>query len=74
MRFVTLFTVALVLAGLPDEVRAQRNQKKFDDFVKSSPAVGDAFPELAVCTSDGRPFQTSGLRGNFTVLTFGCLT
>ena len=74
MRRLTVIVVALVLTGASEEVRAQRNQKKFDDFVKSRPAVGDSLPELVVYTPDGKPFQTADLRGHYTVLTFGCLT
>ncbi len=74
MRCVILLALALVLIASPVEVHAQRNQKKFEDFVKSSPAVGDSLPELAVWTPDGKPFQTADLRGHYTVLTFGCLT
>jgi cytochrome oxidase Cu insertion factor (SCO1/SenC/PrrC family) len=74
VRCVTLLVAVLIVTGLSADVRAQRNQKKFDDFVKSRPAVGDAFPDLSVSTPDGKPFQTADLRGHYTVVTFGCLT
>jgi len=74
MRCVILLGLVLVFVSLPMEARSQGNQKKFDDFVKASPAVGDSLPELSVFTSDGKPFQTADLHGHYTVLTFGCLT
>jgi cytochrome oxidase Cu insertion factor (SCO1/SenC/PrrC family) len=74
MRSVILFGLVLVFISLPVEVRSQGNRKKFDDFVKDRPAVGDALPELSVYTPDGKPFQTADLRGHYTVLTFGCMT
>ena len=74
MRCVSLLVVVLVFAAFSAEAHAQRNLKKDAEFVTTSPAAGDPVPEVTVFTPDGREFNTSELRGHYTVLTFGCLT
>ena len=37
-------------------------------------AVRIEAPHVAVVTPDGAAFKTTGLRGHYTVLVFGCLT
>ena len=73
MRNPFLLAMSL-LACMSAEVWAQRNPKKEAEFLTTRPVVGDALPELAVYTPDGKEFKTADLRGNYTVLTFGCLT
>jgi cytochrome oxidase Cu insertion factor (SCO1/SenC/PrrC family) len=48
--------------------------KEDPEWVKKSPTIGDKLPELTVYTADGKEFETSSLRGQYTVLAFGCLT
>jgi cytochrome oxidase Cu insertion factor (SCO1/SenC/PrrC family) len=48
--------------------------KEDPEFVKKSPTIGDALPDLTVYSADGKEFKTSSLRGQYTVLSFGCLT
>jgi cytochrome oxidase Cu insertion factor (SCO1/SenC/PrrC family) len=36
--------------------------------------VGMPFPEKSVYDAEGKPFELSRLRGNYSVLVFGCLT
>jgi hypothetical protein len=43
-------------------------------FVKKSPTLGEPFPELTAYDIEGKSFDLSGLRGNVTVVTFGCMT
>lgn len=74
MRYPFLLMLALAIAAIPADARAQRNPKKDEEFVKARPAVGDPLPEVTVSTPDGKPFETARLRGGYTVLTFGCLT
>jgi cytochrome oxidase Cu insertion factor (SCO1/SenC/PrrC family) len=64
---------ALLLAALPGAAAAQAGRED-PEWVKSSPAVGEPFPDLTVYTADGKEFKTSSLRGHYTVLAFGCLT
>jgi cytochrome oxidase Cu insertion factor (SCO1/SenC/PrrC family) len=73
MRLVFRFVLALLAAALPAAALAQP-KKSEEDFVKQKPAVGDALPELTVYSPDGKEVKTSSLRGQFVVLTFGCLT
>jgi cytochrome oxidase Cu insertion factor (SCO1/SenC/PrrC family) len=36
--------------------------------------VGMPFPDKSVYDAEGKPFELSRLRGNYSVLVFGCLT
>lgn len=74
IRYTSIFALIFASTFTVSEVQAQRSQKKDADFIKSRPAVGDSLPDARVATSDGNPFQTGSLRGNYTVLVFGCLT
>lgn len=38
------------------------------------PAAGTQLPSVAAFDENGQPFSTDQLRGNYTVLVFGCLT
>ena len=38
------------------------------------PAVGSILPTVSAFDEQGNAFSTSSLRGNYTVLVFGCLT
>ena len=68
-----LFAAALAVLAAPASALAQR-PKSDDDFVKAKPAVGDPIPELTVYDPSGKEVKTSALRGQYTVLVFGCLT
>ena len=69
-RFLTL-ACALGLATAP--VLAQKKQRE-EDFLNAKPLVGDTLPALTVYAPDGKEVKTADLRGQYTVLTFGCLT
>ena len=43
-------------------------------FLKASPRVGEALPELAGYDDGGKAFSLSQLKGGYRVLIFGCLT
>ncbi len=36
--------------------------------------VGTPLPDVSIFDETGQPFETSSLRGNYSVLVFGCLT
>jgi cytochrome oxidase Cu insertion factor (SCO1/SenC/PrrC family) len=76
MRFVSPFCLgfALLVGAVPGPALAQKEKKSEEEFVKEKPTIGDKLPDVAVYTPDGKEFQTSDLRGHYTVLTFGCLT
>ncbi len=69
MRWLSI--LLLVLAA--ERVSAQVGRED-PEWVKKSPTIGDAFPDLTVYTADGKEFKTTQLRGKYTVLAFGCLT
>ncbi|RMG35940.1 MAG: hypothetical protein D6725_11510 [Planctomycetota bacterium] len=43
-------------------------------FERSAPAVGALVPDVKGYTADGKPFSMRDLKGQYTVLVFGCLT
>ena len=66
--------VCLLMIGLwAGPVCAQAGRED-PEWVKQSPTIGDALPDLTVYTADGKELKTSSLRGHYTVLDFGCLT
>lgn len=56
-----------------DSSQSRRNQftRRFE---ASTPKLGDPLPDLAGYTADGVPLNLRSLRGQHTVLVFGCLT
>ena len=66
--------VAVLMAGLWAGPVSAQGGKEDPEWVKQSPTIGDALPDLTVYTADGKEFKTSSLRGHYTVLDFGCLT
>ena len=36
--------------------------------------VGSPMPEVTVFDAEGKPFDTKSLKGNYSVIVFGCLT
>ena len=49
-------------------------QERGQGALSGAPGVGDSLPDVQVYLSDGTPFSTGELKGNYTVLVFGCLT
>ena len=43
-------------------------------FEAASPAIGAPLPDLSAYDAEGREFKLSSLKGNYSVLVFGCLT
>lgn len=43
-------------------------------FAARSPKVGQLLPDVSAYDADGKPFKLSSLKGQYTVLVFGCLT
>ena len=73
MRSAILVAIGSLFLLLPAKAAGQ-GKKNEEDFVKEKPAVGDTMPDLTVYSPDGKEVKTSSLRGQYTVLTFGCLT
>lgn len=75
MRPTSLIAVVLFLAVVPLGAQAQqRMQEREQEFLETKPLIGESLPEVTIYSLDGSPFETSDLRGHYTVLTFGCLT
>ncbi|MEE3369411.1 MAG: hypothetical protein VX346_08720 [Planctomycetota bacterium] len=49
----------------------QAMQQRFD---RAAPELGSAFPDLRAYDHEGKEFSLNALRGQYTVLVFGCLT
>jgi len=43
-------------------------------FNESGPAIGEQLPDLRVYDADGKKFRLRSVKGQYTVLVFGCLT
>lgn len=66
--------LAVLVTGLVLGPVSAQPSKEDPEFLKKSPTIGDALPDLIVYSADGKEFKTSSLRGHYTVLSFGCLT
>jgi cytochrome oxidase Cu insertion factor (SCO1/SenC/PrrC family) len=53
-----------------DSPRERVNRK----FESNAPGIGEPLPDITVLDADGREFSLRSLRGEYTVLVFGCLT
>jgi cytochrome oxidase Cu insertion factor (SCO1/SenC/PrrC family) len=74
MRSSSFRLLCAMAAGLLAGPAFAQGGKEDPEWVKQSPTVGDAFPDLTVYAADGTEFKTSSLRGHYTVIDFGCLT
>ena len=75
----TLLPFTLLLASLvfaPSSVMAQQSprQSVVGNFEKGSPALGERLPDISGFDAKGNEFHLRSLKGNYTVLVFGCLT
>ena len=43
-------------------------------FERSAPALGELLPDVTGYDADGNEFKLSSLKGQYSVLVFGCLT
>jgi len=59
---------------MPNLAHAQQRKRDEAAFVRQRPAVGDLLPDVTVYDFNGQEVKTSSLRGQYVVLTFGCLT
>ncbi len=66
--------MAIAFACLANTGIAQNLREREEDFLKAPPHLGTEMPSVQVYTSDGKAFDTSQIKGHYTVLTFGCLT
>lgn len=73
MRSAILVAIGSLFLLFPAKAAGQ-GKKNEEDFLKEKPAIGDTIPDLTVYSPDGKEVKTSSLRGQYVVLTFGCLT
>jgi cytochrome oxidase Cu insertion factor (SCO1/SenC/PrrC family) len=74
MKTLAALGLVLFVSALPNQALAQQRRRDEAAFVKERPAVGEVLPNVTVYDVDGQKVETAGLRGHYTVLTFGCLT
>ncbi|MBM78997.1 MAG: hypothetical protein CMJ78_00185 [Planctomycetaceae bacterium] len=72
---------ALAVIGISVEVAYAQprpsgspRQSIVSNFERGSPAIGDALPDISGYDAKGKEFHLRSLKGNYTVLVFGCLT
>ncbi len=68
------FSWVIGFALCPGFAVAQRPMKKDDGFLQEKPRLGERVPDLVVYDSQGQEVKVESLRGQYTVLVFGCLT
>ena len=49
-------------------------QQRRDQFAKNLPAIGAPLPNVEIFDDRGQVLPTEQLKGNYTVLVFGCMT
>ncbi|MDA1049888.1 MAG: hypothetical protein O3C40_05345 [Planctomycetota bacterium] len=69
---VTLLSANVAL-GQPKQAPSARDGV-IQSFARKSPAVGEQLPHLNAYDAAGETIQLGDLKGNYTVLVFGCLT
>ncbi len=74
MRTRQLFLFACLSLASTLFAQRQNLKEREDDFATTRPLLGERLPDVGIYTAEGTPFQTSSLKGHYTVLTFGCLT
>jgi cytochrome oxidase Cu insertion factor (SCO1/SenC/PrrC family) len=67
------FLSAVVAVGQSRQDPSTR-EGVMQDFDRRSPAVGEPLPDLKAYNAAGETIQLGLLKGNYTVLVFGCLT
>ena len=71
--FLKMFFYFVLLSTLTSTATlGQGNREQI--FLQASPSIGDPIPELVAFDENGNSFDLASLRGNYTVLVFGCLT
>ena len=74
-RFSPLWALMGILLAAPLWGQPGRNETAAARaFVEKAPTLGEPFPNLTVYNAEGESFDLARLRGNITVVTFGCMT
>lgn len=59
----------LIVSVFPVSIHAQRSSSR-----SRLPEIGSELPAIKIFDDEGQVFNTSSLKGSYTVLVFGCLT
>lgn len=54
--------------------QAGSSRGQLSNFGRKAPQVGQRLPSVKLLQADGSPIDLRDLKGNYTVLVFGCLT
>ena len=54
--------------------RGSAQSRLHENFSQSGLKVGDPLPDIFCVDEEGKPFRWDSLKGNYTVIVFGCLT
>ena len=73
-RFSAVLTATLILAAQPVLAQQPARNQLQSGFNAKAPAIGTELPAASGYTADGEPFNLRDLRGEYTLLVFGCLT
>jgi len=74
--FYLLTLLLACLVSFPSLTAAQQSPRQSvgRNFETSSPAIGASLPDINGFDAKGKEFHLRSLKGNYTVLVFGCLT
>lgn len=72
--FTLLATPAIFAQDNPDRREVSPRERVNRQFDAGAPKLGDSLPDIAGLTEDGQEIRLSSLKGQHTVLVFGCLT
>jgi hypothetical protein len=64
---------AIIIQAARD-ANTQRQGGPRANFERTAPKVGEALPDASGYDAEGKEFKLSSLKGNYSVLVFGCLT
>lgn len=73
-RIAAVLTATLTIASQPVFAQPSARNQLQSGFNAKAPAIGAELPDASGYTADGEPFNLRDLRGEYTVLVFGCLT
>ena len=72
--FLVLCLIEIALTQIGELDYSASSRPVIKNFEKQAPKIGAKLPELKLFDENGITFDTNSLKGNYTVLVFGCLT
>lgn len=76
---ITCWRPTFAQEGTTDATKSEANSVSLAgqlaiEFDSAAPKVGEALPDVMVYDAHGRPFNLGVLKGDYSVIVFGCLT